>query len=218
MDENKEKLPFKKWFTDVFWYHYKWWFIAGVFAITLIVCITVEALGNEKYDFTVVFGISGTVSEEYMEEFESVVGEAVGDLDGSGDVNIRVVSVDVSNSENGRDVSALGVSENTEENNQSRMLLYLIDEEYTLYILDDDSAALYCASDYFEDKLADYGIRSEADNPYIVKVSDTPIFQRMGLDGKNLYAAIIDWTTVGKGSQERTDATVRALEAILNTK
>ncbi|MGI5935794.1 MAG: hypothetical protein ACOX7I_03170 [Oscillospiraceae bacterium] len=192
----KENKSFSHWFTNVFWYHYKWWFLLGVFVVALALFILIESLGTVKYDFTVVFAQNGDVPEAQASEILDLVGGTVGDINGDGKVNLRYVSVNLGE-------------------NYDQILVYLTDPEISLFILDEYYSSLYCSLGYFDDKLADYGIETGEDDPYRVFLGDTGVFKKSGLTGSNYYGHIIDWTSVGKGSQELTDGAVESLKAIL---
>ena len=79
-----DKKDFKNWFDNVFWYHYKWWFLGAVFLIALIVFIAVESAGNEDYDMTVIFAQDGDVSEQQAQIVLDAISDSVGDLNGDG--------------------------------------------------------------------------------------------------------------------------------------
>jgi len=214
--ENKQRKFNKEWFENVFWYHYKWWFLLGVFLLAVAIFITVEALSTEKTDFTVVIGVSGEVHDEDVAPLLDVVGRAVGDLDGNGRVNVGYIAVDLSEltMDSTKTYPALS-SAGSGESNQTRMMLYLATEDYPLFLLDEETSRDYCALDFFDDRLESFGIAADPENPYRVSLEETGAVRGTGLAGYGLYGLLIDWTTVGKGSQKLTDAGVNALKAIL---
>lgn len=202
-----EGKSFKNWFENVFWYHYKWWFLAGVFAVALIIFIAAEAAGNEKYDMTVVFAQNGGMTEEQAQTVLDSIADSIGDLNGDGEIKLSYVSVDLSmenGSMNGQTVTM-----------QDRLILYMTDEECSLFFIENSTAEVYCSMGYFEDRLTEYGISAPEDDPCRVSVGGTKPFSEAGLSQLDHYAMIIDWTTAGKGSAERTDAAVRAIESLL---
>lgn len=212
---DKERKFTREWFENVFWYHYKWWFLLGVFVLAVAIFITVEALSTEKYDYTVIIGTHTDISESDAAGVLAAVGESIGDLDGNGKVSINYIAVNLAEeTKNNSSYPALS-SGNTDESSQNRMMLYLASEEYSLFLLDDETAQLYCALDFFDDRLDDFGIEAEENNPYRVYLGDTGAVKGTALEGQKLYGLIIDWTTVGKGSEKNTEAGVAALKAIL---
>lgn len=198
---------FKSWFENVFWYHYKWWFLAAVFVIALVVFIAVEAAGNEKYDMTVIFAQNGGITEEQANIVLDAISDSIGDLNGDGEVKLNYASVDLTVED--RSMSQQNVTM------QDRLILYMTDEECSLFFIEQDTSSAYCSMGYFEDKLTDYGIAAPEDDPCRVDVSDTKAFSDAGLSEMGYYAQIIDWTTVGKGSAERTNAAVNSIKALL---
>lgn len=186
----KEK-GFKDWFTNVFWFHYKWWFLIAVFIVAVVIIIAVDSATTVEYDFTVVVSTDGEVAATRMEEILEIVAGSVGDLNGDGEVNVNFV---------------------TTANDSSRTMLYLSDDSYPLFLVDRQNSDVFTTAGYFEDELSSYGIEPDAENPYRVWLGDVPAFRNNSLE---LYGHIIDWTTVGKGSQAEIDAAVRALEAFL---
>lgn len=199
--ESNEKKSFKVWFEEVFWYHYKWPFLLGVFFVALIIFIAIESSGEPEYDITVVFVQDGSIATSVTDEMADFFAEAVGDLNGDGTARAAVYSIDLSNEENG-------------ELNQQWAYLYLMDEDVVLFILDDYSSSVYCSAGYF-DPLAVYGVEPDETFSTRVQVNDTALFEQVGLDHVEFYACINDWTTVNKGKQENTDAAITAIKAIL---
>ena len=193
MEENSKK-GFGYLFTNVIWYHYKWLILVLVFFIAVIVFIVTEIKSNVEYDYNLAVI---TASEIAMEnpEFEATVCEAVGDINGDGEVNVNFQYLLMGDSEWGT-------------GNQERVFLYLSSEDYFLFIGDDSYSRSYSAAEYF-DELAPYGITADENNPY-----RTPLTYGVGEFEPQLYASIIDWTTVGKGSSELLDATMRVIDAL----
>lgn len=215
--EKKARKFSKEWFENIFWYHYKWHFLIGVFVLAVTVFITAESLATAEDDFTVIIGSTQyTVADKDVEQLLEVVGQSVGDLNGDGKVNIGCLAVNMSDSYDDPSGGFAGVqSQFAGESSYTRMMLYLSQEENSLFLLDKELADQFCAIEFFEDELSDYGITPDADNPYRVDLGQSGVIKGSALEKCGLYGLIIDWTTVGKGSQEVTDAGVKALKAIL---
>ncbi len=203
-----DEKGFKSWFENVFWYHYKWWFLGAVFFIALVVFIAVEAAGNEQYDMTVIFAQNGGITEEQARTVLDAVSESIGDLNGDGEIKLNYASVDLTMEDGSKGEQKVTM--------QDRLILYMTDEECALFFIEKDTSAAYCSMGYFEDKLSNYGITAPEDDPYRVYVSDTRVFSDAGLSEGEYYAQIIDWTTVGKGSIERTNAAVDSIKTLLD--
>ena len=202
-----EKRSFRDWFDNVFWYHYKWYFLAAVFVLAVVIFIITDSPGKENYDMTVVFVQSGDVAESQAAAVLDGIADAVGDVNGDGEVKLNYAYVNMG--ESSADKGASGYSPT------DQLLVYLTGDEYALFIMDAEISNECCQANYFEDVLADYGIDTPEDDPYRVYLSDTGLMKKAGLDNRDYYGLIMDWTTVGKGSKDNTDAAVNALKAIL---
>lgn len=204
MKEVIEEHGFGYWFREVFWPHYGKLSIVLLVAVIVAVVLTVEAVNKPRYDFHMVVAMDAPVAYADTEELRSVVAEAVGDVNGDGEILLDVQVID------------LGDQENL-TTNQQRLQLAFAQSEYTLYILDEMYSDTYCHREYF-DPIADYGFTADPDQPRRMDVSEVPVLWRMGQhipEEQQFYACICDWTVDGKGDQKLTDAAVRALNAIL---
>jgi hypothetical protein len=148
--ERKPDKGFKYWFTNVFWFHYGKLGIIIVLALVVVVFLTVQAFKKERYDLNVVLALKGPVSYEATGELNGLIAEAAGDVDGNGEVNINIQTVDLSD-------------EAHFEDNHYRLLLYLSLPEYTVFIMDGQYSQTYCSKEGYFNELADYGI--ETDDP-----------------------------------------------------
>jgi hypothetical protein len=210
----EQKKDFKYWFENVFWYHYKWWALAAVFVIAMVVFITVESCGQEHYDMTVVFVQDGDISTDQAQSVLDAISGSVGDLDGNGEVKLNYVSINVGDSS--ENSSSSGTYGAQTVSNEDRILMYLTDSDNALFFVNEAVSESYCALGYFDDALSDYGISTQEGDPYRVYVSDSDAFENAGMSDYDYYALIIDWTTVGKGSQDRTDAAVNAIKSLVS--
>lgn len=196
---------FKYWLKEVFWPHYGKLSIALVVALVIAVVLTVEAVNKPRYDFHMVIAMDTPIVYGDTEELRSVVANAVGDINGDGQILLDVQVIDLGDQEN-------------QETNLQRLQLAFAQYEYTLYIMDDMYSATYCHREYF-DPLANYGFEADATEPRRMNISGLPLVQRMEqkvLGEQEYYACICDWTVDGKGDEALTAAAVRALEAIIN--
>lgn len=196
----EEKRSFKVWFDEVFWYHYKWPFLLAVFFIAVVIFIAVESAGEPEYDMTVVFIQEGYIAASTLDEFAESFAGIVGDINGDGKANVLVLSIDMSDEEGA-------------EYNQQRALLYFMEEEYVLYILDEYYSALYSSLGYF-DTMDAYGIEADETFNTRVLVSEADLFEKR-FGSTPFYACINDWTTWNKGKPENTDAAVSLIKALL---
>lgn len=191
---------FGYWFKEVFWYHYGKLSVCILAALIIAVLITVEGMGQKKFDFNMVIASESGLTEAYITELESVVANAVGDIDGNGEININI------------QILGFGGTES------QRLQLAFAQEEYALFIMNDHDSAIYAGHDYF-DPPENYGFEPDELFAGRIDINDAPILQRINSyteQDMTFYAGICDWTVNGKGKKEWTDAAVRALNAIIN--
>ncbi len=120
------------WLNNVFWYHYKWYFIAVVFAVALLVMSIVSFASRVDYDWTVVYAHRGEADPAGVEAIEELLEKKVTDTTDNGKVQVRVLEL--------CDIHGPG-----------REDLYgpLTDPEILLYVLDDAMLQQYQALGYF---------------------------------------------------------------------
>lgn len=180
---------FKHWFVNYYWYNYKWVTLVVIAVLTVIAVMVSDALKQVRYDASVVFISSETaITQEQVDALNDIFASAIGDVNGDGKVLINYVILNTGDEQLG-------------PTNQQKIYLCLSDSEYSLYFIDAQHAATFCAPEmeYFE-VLSDYGIESDEDNPYRKSMADVPAMQRAGLD--NLYLAIVDFSTVTHNSED----------------
>ncbi|MBO6010610.1 MAG: hypothetical protein J6P71_02285 [Oscillospiraceae bacterium] len=198
----KSEVSFSYWFRNVLVYYYGKWILAGILAIGVIVFICLESTSTKiKYAFQMGVIVSGGISYESTEELRGLVEKAVGDVNGNGSVDIDVQIVNLGDVEQA-------------EANQYKVMLLMSQHEYTLYLLDDELSRHYSDLEYFDD-LRNYGFTPDPDNPYRIDVTEAAVIQDIA-SPYEYYACLFDWAAIGKGKQERTDAALRVIEALIN--
>ena len=202
MDQEPKK-GFVYWFTNVFWYHYGKMSIAAVVVLTVVIILTVEAVNKEKYDLNIAVVLSGEISYSQIDEFNKCLYDTVGDVNGDGKIVINVQTINIGDGERFED-------------NHERLQLYMALPEYTIFIMNDEYSKTYSIKENYFDMLGDYGIQTDDPSGRRVYIGDSAIMKTMG--DYECYALLADWTTSDKGEKEWTDAAVRALKAIINTK
>ncbi len=198
-EKDGEKKGFSYWFENVFLYHYGKWALVALVAIAVIVFLSVSGSKKEKYDFQMGLIVSGGIMYDDTEELRALVADAVGDIDGNGKTVIDLQIVNLGDLEYA-------------EANQYKVMLLMSQPEYTLFILDEELSAHYCAKDYFDD-LTRFGITPDEKSNCRVNVTDAAVLRDIGADFE-YYASIVDWTTVGKGKAAQTEAAVRVAKAL----
>ena len=198
--ERAEKKGFGYWFKNIFWYHYGKLSIVVLFLVVTAVWFTVDALKKEKYDLNVAIIVDRAVARSDAQALSELLASAAGDVDGNGKSLVNVVTVN------------LGTEDNREET-RYQQLLYLSLPEYTIFLMNDAESARYAGKEDTFQPLADYGIDTTDETGRRIFVGDLAIVR--GLCGEDCYACLADWTVDGKGSAAMTEASVRALKALL---
>ena len=199
---DSEPQGFAHWFRNVFLYYYGKWALVALAAIAVVVFISLESRTTKvKYDFQMGIIVSGGISWESTEELRGLVEQAVGDVNGNGSVDIDVQIVNLGDVEQA-------------EANQSKVMLLMSQHEYTLYILDEELSRHYSDLEYFDD-LRNYGFTPDEEIPYRIDVNDAAVIRDIAAP-YHFYACLFDWAAIGKGKQERTDAALRVITALIN--
>ena len=177
----QEAGGFQHWFVNSFWYHYKWPVLIVVVIVAIVLYITADAIQQEDYDAMVVVASKSYMTEENLEELTELFESAIEDQNGDGEVSVYCQIV----------YSGDG---DLAEDSQERMLLYLSQSDYVIYLMDGTTASLYAneAVGYFNDPLSDYGLESINGNPYLMDLTENPLLLRTGLE--NMYLGIMDYT------------------------
>ena len=207
MSKLKENIQahggFKHWFSNVFWYHYKWPVIVAVVVLTVVVYTTVDAIRTPRYDAKIAVVTNRTVTEEQLEEVRDVVAAALGDVNGDGKTNIFFRLANLSDEEYAAEYREM-------------FFTCLSDPDYAVYLMDDATSALYTSSamDYF-DSLEAYGLPCDADNPCRLSLKDNELMQRSEIS--DLYLCILDLASGSDGDSDGalTEQTLTLVHALL---
>ncbi len=121
------------WLENVFWYHYKWYYFAGVFVAVLLITSLVSWIGKVDYDWTVQYVHAGAADEAASAELQRRFQTAATDESGNGKVQVQI-------------------NEFAETTDPGRMdLLGLLrDGDRILYVLDETTLAACRELGYFE--------------------------------------------------------------------
>ena len=80
-------------FINNYWYYYKWYVIGGAFLLFALTIVLTQSLTREKYDVSVIWAMHGYVEEPYLEAMEEEFEKYVDDIDGNGEVNVRIILI-----------------------------------------------------------------------------------------------------------------------------
>jgi len=80
-------------FVSNYWYYYKWYVIGGLFLLFALIVLLMQSVTIEKYDASVIWAMKGYVDTPYLQEMEKELEKYCEDIDGNGEVNVRVILV-----------------------------------------------------------------------------------------------------------------------------
>jgi len=123
---------FLHWLENVFWYHYKWYYFAGVFAAVLLIAGLVTFLGRKDYDWRVQYVHAGEADPAAAARLTELFTAAATDESGNGRVEVLVEETGETADPGRRDILGL-----------------LRDPENMLFVLDGETLALYQGLGYF---------------------------------------------------------------------
>lgn len=131
----------ENWLTNTFWFHYKWYFVIGVFLLSLLIMAAVGLASAVSYDWTVVYAHNGAADSAQVEEIRELMESLLPETGKNRRVDVDVVELN-------RDG---GVMEGYGEN---RLYNYLNDQNTMIYFLDEENYHLFSELGYFEDAVA----------------------------------------------------------------
>ncbi len=122
------------WLSNVFWFHYKWYFIAAVFAAALVLMFFFGAATEVKYDWTVVYVNSGSADAERSENLVKLLEEVLPETGKNHRVDVELV--ETAGDEAGEPVYG-----------------YLENQDCVIFLLDGEAKEKYSSLGFFEDAL-----------------------------------------------------------------
>ena len=120
------------WLENVFWYHYKWYYFAAVFALVLILVSVISFATKVKYDWTVQYVHTGLRDPDTLALLYDRYTQAGTDVSGNGKVQVQIVEHFDSDTPGRQDLLGL-----------------VRDSDNILYVLDAETYALYRELGYF---------------------------------------------------------------------
>lgn len=127
------------WLTNNFWFHYKWYFIVGVFALTLLIMTAVGLASKVEHDWTVVYAHSSAADNETAKKLENIMEELLPETGDNRRVAVKVIEM-ADNSEGV--MTAYG---------EQRLYSHLNDQNIMLFVMDKGQLDTFSALGYFED-------------------------------------------------------------------
>lgn len=126
------------WLTNHFWFYYRWYFLAAVFAVTILALTLIGMARNVASDWTVVYAHCGATDAARVEEMRELL---EGVLPETGE-NRRV------------DVDVIDLPRPEDEANkygERRIYGLLNDQDRIIFVLDEAHYQQYSALGYFEE-------------------------------------------------------------------
>lgn len=87
--EIKPKTFSEKW--QNYWYHYKVQTLLAAFLLVIVAIVTVQCATREKYDFSIMYFSFEAAAPVQIEKAEAYFEKYATDIDGNGEVNVRVI-------------------------------------------------------------------------------------------------------------------------------
>ena len=143
MKENSKLHRFENWLSNTFWYHYKWYYMAALFAVSLILCIAISTLTRVHSDWTVVYAHSGTANPKAVAALDELLAQRLPDTTGNGKLDLTF--------------SEIALADGQSDLRDERGLYYAAnDEDIYLILLDEETYALYHSElGFFEEAVYD---------------------------------------------------------------
>ncbi len=171
-DDNEKRgireLGFRRWFTDVYWYHYRWTLFAVLAAALVLVWILILTRTRTKPDATVIL-VTGTEIDGYtVNALEALFASALGDYNGDGEAVVAVNQYVM-----GTATSAGSVLQRASD----AVTATFLNNDLVLYLFDGYALPRWNADDgRFSDELAQrYGGADRA-----IPISALPVFEQLG--------------------------------------
>ena len=134
----RSSAGFESWLTNTFWFHYKWYFIAAVFGISILIMILVGLATRSSYDWTVVYAHYGAEDGESCDRLAALLEDALPETGKNRSIDVKVIDLAC-----GEDaMSAYG---------ERLLYSYLHDQNSMVFILDDGFRKCFSSLGYFPD-------------------------------------------------------------------
>ena len=193
-DEKQSRFAaLESWLTNMFWYHYKWYYIVGIFIASLLILSAISFIKNVDYDWTITYAHIGIPSSDESERIRSAYKLSGTDVTGNGKVQI-------------------GLSEDTINQKTGYYSLYgeLNKADNMIFTMDDATLKLYQGLGYFKDAVYIDGLGLWAG------INNTPIelYTLGDFAGYNYTQANID--DANQKRQEEHDKLIIDAKTIVN--
>lgn len=128
----------ENWLTNTFWFHYKWYFIIGVFIFSLLIMAAAGIISSVNYDWTVVYAHCGGENSEKVKEIQELLETHLPETGNNRRIDVKVIELS-------EDDSIL------EHYGEERMYGHLNNQDIMLFVLDFSVYSAFAKLGYFED-------------------------------------------------------------------
>ncbi|MDR2360829.1 MAG: hypothetical protein LBD85_06080 [Oscillospiraceae bacterium] len=211
MENGGEKKGFQWWWHNVFAYHYLKIVLVSLAAAAVVVFLTIDALNTVRFDLGVAIVTGFDIPDESLRSIRSLAAETIGDLNGDGEVNIDIRTINLNGNELG----------SGEVNYQHFELAISKAENLTLvFLLDDKQSRIHGERGDF-DSAERLGLNADSDETwYRVYVGDSPAIKALpdapsGQSdwGRTEYLCLETWKAA---NAESADAAIRLARVLAN--
>lgn len=203
--EYEEKIgKFRHWFTNVYWYHYKWHTIAAAIAIFFVILFIHDIVTRVDPDFQMIIVSKEYVSNDQLAEITEIAQNAAGDVNGDSREYVCLNPISLAEGQ-------------MQYANTMKLAALLSDGSIVVYVMDADTVEIYKNQDLFE-PLESLGLTGTDGDKYLVEVDGLPVFKRCfeayGAAGTKYYAGFRYIPDDKRGDPE-TQARYQAAEKVM---
>lgn len=124
-DDRSKMEILEDWLTNTFWFHYKWYFIVGVFVLALLIMSAVGLASAVNYDWTVVYAHEGPADSARAEAIQELMEELLPETGKNRRVDVEVIEL----ANDGGVMASYGENRLYSHINDSDIMLLVLDEE-----------------------------------------------------------------------------------------
>jgi hypothetical protein len=187
---------FRLWFTNIFWYHFKWHTVIGIFFVVIVVMSVHSVVTREEQDFQFV------VASEYPVFFDQ--GAALTEFWKETVPGLNNVSYNV---------LFMGEQSEMAMANMQLMLLTLIDETNSLFIIGESMIGWYSESMEIFITAGEMGVEGNGPKPQLVPLEGSSLMEGLGFIFEPMFALI---RRPPEGGCGRFELSAACLEALLS--
>ncbi len=166
----RPKFGTKEWFTNYFWYHYKWATLAAIFGVLVLIVFIKDMVTQEKYDMQISVNSSIFTTMDQQYAFEEAWEAYAEDFDEDGTVNVGALVNYIPQGEQADpNLVMAGQTKFVVELSDGKSMILLFDEAIYEQIERSNGGgeSFFADLSALSDKAYDNGIK--------IKLSDTPL-------------------------------------------